>query len=240
MEVGPTLHYCMGGIRVDAESQMTKVPGLFAAGECAAGMHGANRLGGNSLSDLLVFGRRAGLGASEYAKSLSDTPKVNEDQALSILRRATEILNRESGPNPFVVQEKLQDMMSRNVGIIRTKSELEQALTDLEALNKEADTVKAHATSQYNAGWHTALDLRNLMISAEAVARAALLREESRGAHTREDFPGEREEWIKYNIVVSRNNDGSMKVEKYERPAPPKELAVIANSKIEDLEAGKV
>lgn len=240
MEVGPTLHYHMGGILVDAESQMTTVPGLFAAGECGAGLHGANRLGGNSLSDLLVFGRRAGLGAAEYIKSLPGSPKPNADQVQASMRRATDILNRDSGTNPFVIQDQLQDMMGKNVGIIRTKSELETAVTELEKFKAEADKVKAHATSQYNAGWHTALDLRNLLIAGEAVAKAALTREESRGAHTREDFPGERDEWLKYNVIVKRAADGSMSVEKREREPGPAPLVEIANSKIEDLESGKV
>jgi succinate dehydrogenase / fumarate reductase flavoprotein subunit len=239
MEVGPTLHYFMGGIRVDADSHMTEVPGLFAAGECAAGLHGANRLGGNSLSDLLVFGRRAGLGAGKYSRE-AGKPAIPQDQVSAGIKRATEYLNRESGENPFVVQDKLQDMMSKNVGIIRTKAELEAALVELRALTLEAAKVKAHSTSQYNAGWHTALDLRNLLITSEAVARAALTREESRGAHTRDDFPGEREEWVKYNVIIKRAPDGSMEVEKRERPPGPPELVEIANSKIEDLESGKV
>ncbi|MCZ7606281.1 MAG: fumarate reductase/succinate dehydrogenase flavoprotein subunit [Planctomycetota bacterium] len=239
MEVGPTLHYFMGGIRVDADSQMTTVPGLFAAGECAAGLHGANRLGGNSLSDLIVFGKRAGDGACEYADK-QGAGQVDNEQVLSIIRRATEILNRESGANPFMVQEKLQEMMSHNVGIIRVKHELETAVEKLQELKKEAATAKAHATSQYNAGWHTALDLRNLLISSEAVTRAALMREESRGAHTRDDFPGERDEWLKYNIFIKRGQDGEMVVEKRERAPGPQGLVEIAYSKIEDLESGKV
>ena len=239
MEVGPTLHYCMGGIAVEAESQMTNVPGLFAAGECGAGLHGANRLGGNSLSDLIVFGKRAGAGACDFAAKNASF-KINDDQVQAIIRRATGFLNRESGPNPFVIQEKLQDMMGHNVGIIRTKAELETALGKLKELGAEADTVKAHATSQYNAGWHTALDLRNLLISSEAVTRAALTREESRGAHTREDFPGERDEWVKYNIYIKRGAGGEMVVEKRERKPGPPALVEIANSKIEDLESGKV
>ena len=240
MEVGPTLHYHMGGILVDAESQMTTVPGLFAAGECGAGLHGANRLGGNSLSDLLVFGRRAGLGAAEYIKALPGSPAPVADQVQASMRRATDILNRDSGTNPFVIQDQLQDMMGKNVGIIRTKSELETAVGELEKFKSEADKVKAHATSQYNAGWHTALDLRNLLIASEAVAKAALTREESRGAHTREDFAGEREEWVKYNVIIKRGADGRMVVEKRERKPGPTPLVEIANSKIEDLEGGKV
>jgi succinate dehydrogenase / fumarate reductase flavoprotein subunit len=239
MEVGPTLHYCMGGIAVHAETQMTNVPGLFAAGECGAGLHGANRLGGNSLSDLIVFGKRAGSGACDFAAKNASF-KVNGDQVQSIIRRATSFLNRESGQNPFVIQEKLQEMMGHNVGIIRTKAELETALGKLKELSTEAEAAKAHATSQYNAGWHTALDLRNLLISSEAVTRAALTREESRGAHTREDFPGEREEWVKYNIYIKRGKDGEMVVEKRQRNAGPPALVEIANAKIEDLESGKV
>ncbi|MBK9973241.1 MAG: fumarate reductase/succinate dehydrogenase flavoprotein subunit [Planctomycetes bacterium] len=239
MEVGPTLHYHMGGILVDAETQMTTVPGLFAAGECAAGLHGANRLGGNSLSDLLVFGRRAGLGAKEFAAS-APAPKIDDAQVLASMRRATDILNRDTGTNPFVLQEQMQDMMGKNVGIIRTKSELETAVSEIDKLRSEADKVKAHSTSQYNAGWHTALDLRNLLVAAEGVTRAALTREESRGAHTREDFPGEREEWLKYNVIVKRGAGGEMVVEKRERKPGPGPLVAIAQSKIEDLEAGKV
>ncbi|MBK8206627.1 MAG: fumarate reductase/succinate dehydrogenase flavoprotein subunit [Planctomycetes bacterium] len=239
MEVGPTLHYFMGGIRVDADSQMTTVPGLFAAGECAAGLHGANRLGGNSLSDLIVFGKRAGAGACEFAAKAGQGA-IDEAQVHASMRRATDFLNRESGVNPFVVQEKLQEMMSHNVGIIRTKAELETAIEKLKELDAEAATAKAHATSQYNAGWHTALDLRNLLLSSEAVTKAALTREESRGAHTRDDFPGERDEWVKYNIIIKRGQGGEMIVEKRERPAGPAPLVEIANSKIEDLESGKV
>ena len=239
MEVGPTLHYCMGGIRVDADTQMTNVPGLFAAGECAAGLHGANRLGGNSLSDLIVFGKRAGEGACNFADS-KDAGKIDDEQVKASIRRATDFLNREEGPNPFVVQEKLQAIMGDHVGIVRRGEELEQGLEKLAELKLEADKAKAHSSSQYNAGWHTALDLRNLMISSEAVTRAALMREESRGAHTRLDFEGEREEWVKYNVIVKQGADGQMIVEKRERPAGPTPLVEIANSKIEDLESGKV
>ncbi|MCB9895239.1 MAG: fumarate reductase/succinate dehydrogenase flavoprotein subunit [Planctomycetes bacterium] len=239
MEVGPTLHYHMGGIKVDHDSQMTTVPGLFAAGECAAGLHGANRLGGNSLSDLIVFGKRAGEYASEYAKE-NGAGKVNDDQVVACLRRATDFLNREEGPNPFVVQENLQAIMNDHVGIIREGAELSAGLEKLAEWKQEAEKAKAHSASQYNAGWHTALDLRNLAIAAESITRAALMREESRGAHTRSDFEGEQEEWGKYNIFVWRGDDGEMKIERRERPEPPKGLKEIGYAKIEDLESGKV
>jgi succinate dehydrogenase / fumarate reductase flavoprotein subunit len=239
MEVGPTLHYFMGGVRVDADSQMSTVPGLFAAGECGAGLHGANRLGGNSLSDLLVFGKLAGTGAAEYIRGLSATPTAPSDQILAGVRRATDILKRDSGTNPYVLHDKLTETMQANVGIIREKAELEKALVDLAALNKEAETMKAPGTSQYNPGWHEALSMKSLLITSEVVARAALMREESRGAHTRNDFPGEREEWVQYNVIVKKGANG-MEVEKRKRPDPPPHLKEIAHAKIEDLESGKV
>ena len=235
MEVGPTLHYFMGGIRVDADSQQTKVAGLFACGECAAGLHGANRLGGNSLSDLLVFGQLAGEGAHEYVQSLADRPSVQDAQIEVFMRRSTDILNRESGTNPYLIHEKLQQVMQQYVGIVRTEEDLKKGLEELESLKTEAAKVKAHGASQYNPGWHEALDLSSLLITSEAVARAALMREESRGAHTRLDFEGEREMWGSYNIVVSQEDHG-MRVEKIERPEPPKELADIAFASLEDLE----
>jgi succinate dehydrogenase / fumarate reductase, flavoprotein subunit len=240
MEVGPTLHYFMGGVRVDADSQMSTVPGLFAAGECGAGLHGANRLGGNSLSDLIVFGKLAGTGAAEYIRGLSSTPKASDDQIVGGVRRATEILKRDSGTNPYVLHDKLTETMQANVGIIRVKDELEKALSDLEGLKKDAETMKAPGTSQYNPGWHEALSMKSLLVTSEIVARAALTREESRGAHTRNDFPGEREEWVKYNVIVKKGANGAVEVEKRERPEPPPRLKEIAHAKIEDLESGKV
>jgi succinate dehydrogenase / fumarate reductase flavoprotein subunit len=239
MEVGPTLHYFMGGIRVDADTQQTTVPGLFAAGECAAGMHGANRLGGNSLSDLVVFGRLAGVGAASYVGGLSSTPKPIDDQIAHGVRRATEILNRTTGANPYLLHEKLTEVMGHGVGIVRKKDELETAVGQLEELKAEAATVKAPGTSQYNPGWHEALSLRSLLITSEAVTRAALMREESRGAHTRLDFPGESPEWVKYNVIIKKGASG-MEVEKRLRPDGPPALVAIANAKIEDLESGKV
>jgi succinate dehydrogenase / fumarate reductase flavoprotein subunit len=235
MEVGPTLHYFMGGVAVDADTQMSRVPGLFAAGEVGGGMHGANRLGGNSLSDLIVFGKLAGDGAVAYCRTLDRLP-IPGTQVLSAIRRATDILNREAGENPYLVHEELQEMMQANVGIIRTRMELEAAVVELERLKDKAANVKAHGTSQYNAGWHEALDLRSLLCVSEAVTRAALTREESRGAHTREDFPGEREDWVKVNVFVAKAADGAMAVRVAERPPGPPELVAIANATLEELE----
>ena len=235
MEVGPTLHYFMGGIRVDHDTQQSTVPGLFACGECSAGMHGANRLGGNSLSDLLVFGRLAGLGASEYSKSIGKKSVTDEKQVLSIIRSATDILNLDKGTNPYLVHEDLQNVMQRYVGIVRSADELQTAKNELERIKKDVALVKSDGESQYNAGWHKALDLRNLLISAEAVTKAAEMRTESRGGHTRIDFEGEREECAKYNIVVKKGEQG-MEVRKVERREPPETLKKIAYAKIEDLE----
>jgi succinate dehydrogenase / fumarate reductase flavoprotein subunit len=240
MEVGPTLHYFMGGVRVDPDTQQTLVPGLFACGECAAGMHGANRLGGNSLSDLIVFGSLAGDGASQYVRGLGSRPAPENDQIKAAFRWATDILNRESGANPYLLHEKLQETMGDHVGIVRTGEELQTGIDEIKKLVEEAKTVKAHGASQYNPGWDEALSLRSLLITSQAVAGGALAREESRGAHTRLDFEGERDEWLRYNIVIRKGDDGRMKVEKVERPDPPAELAAIANADIEDLEAGRV
>jgi succinate dehydrogenase / fumarate reductase flavoprotein subunit len=240
MEVGPTCHYFMGGIRVDPDTQMTSVAGLFAAGECAAGLHGANRLGGNSLSDLIVFGKLSGIGAKRYIEALSASPQPVSDQVRDAIRGATDVLNRESGENPYVVHDKLQDCMESYVGIVRQADELTQGVEEIGRLKELAKNVKAHGSSQYNPGWHEALSLKNMLITAEAVARAALIREESRGAHTRIDYEGERDEWLKYNIVSKKGADGEMITEKVERKPPPKYLHEIGYSKIEDLESGKV
>lgn len=240
MEVGPTLHYFMGGIRVHPETQeSTTLPGLFACGECGAGLHGANRLGGNSLSDLLVMGKLSGEGAAKYIRGLSKTPKIREEDVMSIVRRATSILNRESGENPYLLHEELQDLMQANVGIVREKEDLEKAVAGLDKLHERSKNLKAHGMSQYNAGWNEAIDMRNLLIVAEAVARCAHVREESRGGHTRMDFQEEREEWSKVNIVVRRGKDGKMVVEKAPRGEPPGELAAIAFASLEQLEGKK-
>lgn len=237
MEVGPTLHYFMGGVRVDHDTQMSKVPGLFAAGECGAGLHGANRLGGNSLSDLLVFGKLAGDGAADYIRKNSGAINLDEEQVKASVRRATDILNRESGTNPYLVHEALQETMQNNVGIIRVEHELKKAVDDLQNLKKDAEKVKAPGSSQYNPGWHEAISLRSMMITSEAVTRAALERKESRGGHTRLDFFDEDKEWQKYNIVISKGKDGNMEVEKVLRTSSSPELERIANSTIEALEA---
>ncbi|WP_430968932.1 fumarate reductase/succinate dehydrogenase flavoprotein subunit [Spongiimicrobium sp. 2-473A-2-J] len=237
MEVGPTCHYFMGGIRVDADTTMSSVPGLFACGECAAGMHGANRLGGNSLSDLLVFGYLSGKNAATYAKKVTTHSVLDKEQIRKIIRNATAILNRDSGANPYLLHEELEQNMQTNVGIIRTEAELQLGIDRLEEIKEAYTTVKAKGTSQFNPGWHEALGLRNLLITAEAVARAALEREESRGAHTRADFPGEQAAWLHYNIVITKGDDGNMQLTKVERPAPDAELERIAQSSIEALEA---
>ncbi len=236
MEVGPTCHYFMGGIRVDADTTMSSIPGLFACGECAAGMHGANRLGGNSLSDLLVFGYLAGKNAAEYARNKASHSAIDPQQASNIIQSATQILNRESGANPYLLHEELEQNMQLNVGIIREQGQLQKGIDELEKIKEAYKTVKAKGTSQFNPGWHEALGMRNLLITAEAVSRAALMREESRGAHTRSDFPGEQAHWHKYNIVTSKGSDGTMQLNKVERPAPDPELERIAKSTIEDLE----
>jgi succinate dehydrogenase / fumarate reductase flavoprotein subunit len=240
MEVYPTFHYMMGGIRVNDETQMTKVPGLFACGECGAGLHGGNRLGGNSLSDLLVFGKLSGDGAAAYVRGLSSKPTPVKDEIEQIIRGATGILNRESGENPYVLQDELADMMNRCVGIVRIEEELKEAVDGLEKLKVRAKNVKAHGASQYNPGWHAAIDINNLLLASEIVTKAALMRQESRGAHTRLDYPGERDEWLKYNVIIRKSSSGELEVEKVERPAAPPALYAIAHAKIEDLESGKV
>lgn len=211
MEVGPTTHYMMGGIRVNADTQMSTVPGLFAAGECAAGLHGANRLGGNSLSDLLVFGKRAGEHAALFAKE-HGFETVDDAQVKSIADAALQPFERGSGENPFQVQYDLQDMMQDLVGIVRTEAEMQRALTELKKLQERAGNVKVVGNREYNGGWHTALDLQNLLTVSEAIALAALQRKESRGAHFREDYPAKDDKTGKFNSVVRKTADGQMDI----------------------------
>jgi len=236
MEVGPTLHYFMGGIRVNADTQETSVPGLFAAGECAGGMHGANRLGGNSLSDLLVFGWLAGKGACDYARGLGARPDVSDSAIEEARLRATAPLNRDEGTNPYLIHDHLTTIMDRYVNIVRNGEELETAVVELEKLKAEVAKVKSPGAPQYNPGWHEAIALGSLMITAESVTRAALMREESRGAHTREDFPGEQDAWLPYNVIISKGPDGTMQVVKEQRPDAPEELYKIAHATLEELE----
>jgi succinate dehydrogenase / fumarate reductase, flavoprotein subunit len=208
MEVGPAQHYVMGGVEVNPDSAASVVPGLFAAGEVSGGMHGSNRLGGNSLSDLLVFGYRAGLGAARYLDSLGDDRPAATDTALA-RAEAEDLapLERPSGENPYTVHHAVQQTMSDLVGIIRREDEIKTALTDLEQLRARAGRVNAEGGRAYNPGWHLALDLRNIMLIAECVAQSALERQESRGGHTRDDFPQMSPEWRKVNLICSLDGD---------------------------------
>jgi len=219
MEVGPTTHYMMGGVRVDGDTQMSTVPGLFAAGEVAAGLHGANRLGGNSLSDLLVFGKRAGEFAAKFAKE-NGAGLVDEAQVRQTANAALEPFDRgPQGENPYQIQYELQDKMQELVGIVRTESEMRQALEVVAGLQTRAVRAGIGGHRQYNNGWHTAMDLENLLTVSEAITRAAILRRESRGAQFREDYPAKDADWGKHNIIVKKGGAGEMVVEK--RPALP-------------------
>jgi len=226
MEVGPTVHYVMGGVRVDGESQMSTVPGLFAAGEVAAGLHGANRLGGNSLSDLLVFGRRAGQFAAEFAKSQSPG-KIDAAQVEVESKRALDPFERPNGENPYGVQSSLQELMQEGVGIVRSEVEMTKALDGLGKLRQRAAKVGIDGSREYNSGWHTALDLSSLLTVSEALARCALDRRESRGGHFREDYPERDAKAESYNAVVRRKPDGSMELERVQRPPMRADLAAV-------------
>ncbi len=227
MEIGPTTHYVMGGIKVDSDTQMSTVPGLFAAGECAAGLHGANRLGGNSLSDLVVFGKRAGEYAAKYAKDNS-AGSVNNDQVQQIAAWAEAPFDRgDKAENPFTIQSDLQVMMQDKVGIVREEKELGEALEALQGFKARAEHAAADVNRDYNPGWHTAMDLRNLLTVSEASALSALNRKESRGAHTRIDHPDKSEEEAKGNNVVRKGPDGQMQIERVPIPPIREDLAQI-------------
>jgi succinate dehydrogenase / fumarate reductase flavoprotein subunit len=226
MEVGPTCHYSMGGVRVDADSTATTVPGLFAAGEVAAGLHGANRLGGNSLSDLLVFGRRAGLYAAEYAKSIKGALSVNNDQVDSYARDMLAPFEAKGSENPYKIHADLQDCMQNLVGIIRVESELKQALEILQQLKQRSKNVKVEGNRHFNTGWHLALDLHSLLTFAESATLAAIERKESRGGHTRDDFPNTDAKFAKVNIVVRKSADG-MRLTQEPLPEMPEELKAL-------------
>jgi succinate dehydrogenase / fumarate reductase, flavoprotein subunit len=227
MEVGPTCHYVMGGVEVDPDTEAARVPGLFAAGEVAGGMHGSNRLGGNSLSDLLVFGRRAGLAAAEHALKRTGRIALDDAALADAGRAALAPFDREGGENPYTVQHDLQQTMHDLVGIIRTAPEMEQALERIAALRERVANLSVEGHRQYNPGWHLALDLPHMLVVSEAIARAALARQESRGGHTRDDFPATDAEWARTNLVCSLAPDGSVGLTRQPLPQMPAELAEI-------------
>jgi succinate dehydrogenase / fumarate reductase flavoprotein subunit len=222
MEVGPTCHYMMGGVRVHPETQESTVPGLYAAGEAAGGMHGANRLGGNSLSDLIVFGKRAGEYAAKQATSTS-LGQINQDEVERVAAESLRMFGDTPGENPYAVHEELRSVMQSLVGIVRTEEDLTTALTKIAELRGRAAKAKVGGNIQYNPGWHLALDLRNMLDISEAVTRAALERKESRGAHTREDFPDSSPEWAKVNVIVRQTREG-IQVVREPLPEMPAEL----------------
>ncbi|SDG90426.1 succinate dehydrogenase / fumarate reductase flavoprotein subunit [Sinosporangium album] len=227
MQVGPTCHYIMGGVEVDADTGAAAVPGLFAAGEVSGGMHGSNRLGGNSLSDLLVFGRRAGAGAAAYIDGLAVRPAVSEESVVTAHEEAVAPLQR-TGENPYELHQELQRSMNELVGIIRNSKEVSEALGMIEKLRARAKNVGAAGTRIYNPGWHLALDLRNMLLVSECVARAAIIREESRGGHTRDDFPVMSPEWRRKLLVCSASSDGSeVNVEEQAQPSMRDDLIVL-------------
>jgi succinate dehydrogenase / fumarate reductase, flavoprotein subunit len=226
MEVGPTMHYIMGGIRVDADSAMTKVPGLFAAGECGGGMHGANRLGGNSLSDLIVFGRRAGRFAAEYAQKVTSQPAISDAEIKDAIAELEAPFNR-TGPNPYEVQKEMHKIMSEHVGIFREEKELQAGIEKIHALKKQIKEVSIRGTKLYNPGWHLCRDLQNMIVACEAIAISALSRKESRGAHSRLDYEKTDPALGKENTSVSKDKDGSMKLEKTPLPTMPDDLKVF-------------
>jgi len=225
MEVGPTCHYMMGGIRVEAETAQSSLPGLFAAGEAAAGLHGANRLGGNSLSDLLVFGRRAGLAAAQHAKEVS-SPKVDEGQIGAGESEALSAFQRQGGENPYAVHRDLQKIMQSLVGIFRVRQDMEKALVELAKLKERAAHTSVEGSRMFNPGWHMAIELKSMLTVSEAVTRSALLREESRGAHSRIDFPELSHEWGKKNNIIWRDGK-AMGLRQQMLPELPAELKQV-------------
>jgi len=225
MEIGPTCHYAMGGVEVDPDTELSLVPGLYAVGECSGGMHGSNRLGGNSLSDLIVFGKRAGESAAAHAAGLPARPPVSQADLDAAQKAALAPFEEEGGENPYTIQSDLQQVMQDLVGIIRDAPELEQALVEIDKLKERAQHMTVEGHRQYNPGWHLSLDLRNLLLISEAVAKAALARRESRGGHTRNDYPDPDPEWGSKNLVVRLNAAGTG-VDLTEQPLPvmPDEL----------------
>jgi succinate dehydrogenase / fumarate reductase flavoprotein subunit len=227
MEIGPTTHYVMGGIRVDGDSQMSTVPGLFAAGECAAGLHGANRLGGNSLSDLIVFDKRAGEYAAKFARD-NGAPRIDMAQVDRAAGDALAPFNRPTGTEgPYQVQEALQETMQDNVGIVRAEGEMQNALAMIGTLKERAAKAPVSGNREYNPGWHTALDLNHLLTVSEAVTRSALARKESRGGHFRDDFPDKSAEFAAFNHVVTKGANGEMELSRAPIPPMPDHLKAV-------------
>lgn len=231
MEVGPTTHYIMGGVQVDADTQMTSVPGLYAAGECASGLHGANRLGGNSLSDLLVFGQRAGLHAAEYARENGET-KISDTEVKTLAQWAEKPFERYDqgkAENPFQIQSDLQEKMQDLVGIVRSEKGLNEALSVIEELKERSENVGCNGNREFNPGWHTAIELKHMLTIAEAITRAAVVRKESRGGHYRSDFTEKNEQYGEVNSMVWKDADGRMKMDQLTKTPIRKDLQEIIN-----------
>lgn len=226
MEVGPTTHYIMGGIKVDGDTQASTIPGLFAAGECAAGINGANRLGGNSLSDLIVFGKRAGEYAAKFAQE-NGHGTINNEQIEQTVKWSLKPFENQNGENPFQLQHELQDMMQDLVGIVRTEDEMQKALVGVRELKKRLENVSATGNIDFNPSWHTALDMHNLLNVSEAITLAAIERKESRGGHFREDFPNKEKEFSTINFSVKKGTDGEMEIKSVPIPEMPDELKQI-------------
>jgi len=226
MEVGPTTHYIMGGVRVDPDTQMTRLPGLFAAGECAAGINGANRLGGNSLSDLLVFGKRAGEFAAKFAKE-NQHGSIEREKIDAVVREALAPFERSDPENPYAIQKDLQETMQDLVGIVRNETEMREALERIDKFRSRAAKAAVTGNREYNPGWHTAIDLKNLLTVSEAITRAALERKESRGAQFRDDYSNKDDAFGKVNTIVSKADDGSMAVRLEPLPEMPDYLKQI-------------
>jgi len=236
MEVGPTTHYAMGGVKVDGDTQMSTVPGLFAAGEVAAGLHGANRLGGNSLSDLVVFGKIAGDHAARYAKERSagriDPAQVEASIQGSLAPFERGVSSTSGDENPYTIQQDLQKLMQSNVGIVRVEAEMQQALVAIEKLKKRAERVTAIGHREFNPGWHAAIDLKNLLAVSEAITIAAIERKESRGAQFRDDFPTKNDDYGKFNLISRMGKDGSVQLTRQPvRELPPELKHVVEENK---------
>jgi succinate dehydrogenase / fumarate reductase flavoprotein subunit len=226
MEVAPTCHYVMGGVEVDPETQAATIDGLYAVGEASGGMHGSNRLGGNSLSDLIVFGKRAGEAAADYAAKLDRRPSPSADDVNDAISTALKPFDDNGDENAYTVQQELQDVMFSLVGIIRTADELQQALEEIEKFKARVKRVTVQGGRAYNPGWHVALDIHNMLTVSEACAKAALERKESRGGHTRDDYPQTDPEWGKVNLIVTEEN-GAISISHKPLPQMPAELAEL-------------